>query len=132
MQPLVEEKIGIGRDRFPGRESAGRSAIELLFFLIVNIVPRGPGAGFAVVAKQLFELLEQIGLGTEVAERLGAALRLLHHLATHLGAVVAVERIAFDKGCGDLLAAEDVLERPLHRCRAGARRARDRYDGMAA
>jgi hypothetical protein len=39
-------------------------------------------------------------------------LAFVRHHASHLFAVVAMERIAFDEGGVDLLAAEDVLERP--------------------
>ena len=43
-----------------------------------------------------------------------------------------MEGVALDVGRGHLLAAEDVLESLFDRGRAGARGARDRYDGMAA
>src|SRR4029077_10257509 len=113
-------------------EGAGPCAIEFGLFLVVDIVARGSGAGLAVVAERLFQLLEQIGFGTEMAEMLVAALGLLRHFRAHLDAVVAVEGVALDIGGRDVLAAEDVFERLLHRRRAGAGRARDRYDGMAA
>ena len=67
-----------------------------------------------------------------MAEVLVAALGLLGHFGAHLGAVVAMEGVALDIGGRDLLAAEDVLERLLDRRGAGARRARDRNDGMTA
>src|SRR3977135_1361764 len=92
----------------------------------------GAGAGLAVVAEDVLQLLEQVGLRAEVAEVLVALLALLLHLRAHLDAVVAMKRIALDRGGGDLLATEDVFERPLHRGGAGARRTRDRYDGIAA
>ena len=81
---------------------------------------RGAGAGFAVVPKQLLKRFEQIGFGTEVAEVLVAALGLFGHFRAHIDAIVAMEGIALDIGRGDLFAAEDVLERLLHRRRAGA------------
>jgi hypothetical protein len=55
-----------------------------------------------------------------MAEMLVAALGLLSHFRAHLNAVVAVEGVALDIGGGDLLAAEDVFKRLLHRGRAGA------------
>ncbi len=82
---------------------------------------RRPGAGFAVIAEHALQLFEQIGLGAEMAEVLVAALGLLRHFRPHFDAVVTVEGIAFDIGRSDLFAAEDILERLLHRRRAGAR-----------
>src|ERR1700733_11360934 len=98
----------------------------------MDVVARRAGAGFAVVAKDFLQFLEQIGLGTEGAQMLVAVLALLDHFGPHLGAVIAMERIALDVGRGYIFAAEDVLESPLHRRGAGAGRAGDRYDGIAA
>src|ERR1700744_6086361 len=95
-------------------------------------MPGGAGAGFAVVAKHFFQFLEQIGFGAEMTEMLVAAFGLLDHLGPHLGAVVPMEGVAFDIGRGHLFTAEDVLERLLDRGGAGARGARDRYDGITA
>src|SRR3954471_7740690 len=92
----------------------------------------GAGAGFAVVAEDFLQLLEQVGFRAEVAEVLVALLAFLQHLRAHLDAVVPMKRIALDIGGSDLLATENVLERLFHRGGAGARRTRDRYNGIAA
>jgi hypothetical protein len=76
------------------------------------------------------QLLEQIGLGAEMAEMPVALFRLLQHFLPHFGAVVAVERVAFDISRSHVLAAEDVLERLLHRRGASAGRAGHGDDGV--
>src|SRR5215831_10408346 len=96
----------------------------------MDVVPRDRGAGLAVVAKRLFQILEQVGLRAEMAEVLVAAIRLLRHLGTHFAAVVAVKRIALDVDGVDALAVEDLLEGAFDRGRARARGTRDRNDRM--
>ena len=132
VQAFVEQQVGVFRQRTPFGEGAGRRAVKPGFVLVVNVMTRGAGAGLAVVAEDVLQFLEQVGFRAEVAEVLVAVLALFLHPGAHLDAVVAMKRIALDIGCGDLLAAEDVLERLLHRSGAGARRTRDRYDGIAA
>ena len=78
------------------------------------------GAGFAVIAKHLLQFFEQIGFRTEVAEVLVAALGLLSHFRAHLDAIIAMEGVALDIGCGDLFPAKNVLEGLLHRRGSGA------------
>ena len=88
------------------------------------------GAGVAVGAEQGFELLEEVGLGAEVARRalalaLGLRDGLLHPLA-----VVPVEAVALDDRRADVLAVEDVLERALDGGGAGAAGTGDGDDGV--
>jgi hypothetical protein len=54
-----------------------------------------------------------------------APIRFLGHAGAHFDAVVTVERVSFDVGGDDILAAENLLESPLDGCRACARRTRD-------
>src|SRR5262245_41851249 len=93
-------------------------------------MPCAAGARAAVLTEGLFQLGEQVGARTEVAEVTVSLLRFVRHPALHLLALVAMARVAFDEGCGDLLAAEDVLERSPHGSRARAGRTRDRDDRM--
>ncbi len=132
VQAFIEQQVGAFRQRAPFGEGAGFGAIQLRLFVVVDVMARRSGAGFTVVAEYSLQLLEQVGFGAEMAEMLVAALGLLRHFRPHLEAVVAMESIALDIGGGDLLAAKDILERLLHRRRAGARRTRDRNDGMTA
>src|SRR5882724_700947 len=98
----------------------------------MNVVSRRSGSGLAIIAKQPFELLEQVRLRAEMAEMLAAPLGLLGHYPAHLHAVVAMKGVSLDVGSRHLLPAEDVLESLLHRRRSGARRPRDRNDWMTA
>ena len=132
MQAFIEQQIGAFRQRPPFGKGAWFRAEQLGLVVVVDVVPGGARTGFAVVAKRPLQLLEKIGFGAEMAEVPVAALPLLRHFRAHLGAIVAMEGVALDVGRGYLLAAEDVLERPFDRGRAGARGARDRYDGMTA
>lgn len=76
-------------------------------------MPRRRGAGLAIVAERPLQLFEKVGLGAEMAEMLVAALGLLRHLRAHLGAVVAMERVAFDVDGVDVLTEEYLLKRLL-------------------
>ena len=132
VQAFIKQQIGRFRQRAPFGKRAGCGAVQLGLVVVVDVMTRRTGAGFAVVAKHPLQLLEQVGFGTEMAEMLVAALGFLRHFRAHLETVVAMEGVALDIGRRDLFAAKDVLERLFHRRRAGARRTRDRYDGMTA
>ena len=128
VQALVEEQVCAGLDVGPGGEGAGLLLVGLGLLLVVKVLAQLAAAGLAVRPEQRFQLHEQVGVGTEMADLAVAALvRLLDELP-HLEPVEAVERVALDDLRLDLLAAEDVLERRRDRGRAGARRAGDRDD----
>ena len=59
MQAFIEQQIGIFRQRSPFGEGAGRRAVQLGLVVVVDVMTRRSGAGFAVVAKQSLQLLEQ-------------------------------------------------------------------------
>ena len=120
MQALVEQQIGLFRQRTPFGESARICAVQLGFSVVVNVMTGRSGAGFAVIAKHLLQFFEQIGFRAEVAEVLVAALGLLSHFRAHLDAIIAMEGVALDIGCGDLFPAKNVLEGLLHRRGSGA------------
>jgi hypothetical protein len=72
-------------------------------------------AGFAVIPEHPFEFFEKIGIGTEMAEMLVAALGLLQHFRAHVDTVVAMESVALDIGGSNFFTPKDVLEGFLHR-----------------
>ena len=130
VKALVEQQVGIGRHVAPGGERSGRRA-ELLGLLgIVDVGARLAGAGLAIGLEDGFQLGQQVGLGAEMTEVVVACLLGLGHRLLHAGTVEAVEGIALDEGGGDVLAAEDLLERLLHRRGARARGTGDGNDGM--
>src|SRR3569623_1332838 len=94
------------------------------FRVVMDIVTRIAGSRFAITADHSLQFGEQVGLGTEVTEMLVAPIRLLGHLGAHFGTVVSMERVSFDIGGDDILAADNLLESPLDGCRACARRTR--------
>ena len=57
MQAFVEQQIGLFRQRPPFGEGAGLGAVQLGFLVVVDVVARRAGAGFAVVAKHLSPVL---------------------------------------------------------------------------
>ena len=118
MQAFIEQDVGTVRDGFPGREGAGRAVVMGGLDLVVYVITLLTGAGLAVAAKQLFQLVEDIGFRAEVAEGMALLARLFHGLF-HLRPVVFVETVAFHHRGLDALAAEDMFEGVLHR--GGAR-----------
>src|SRR5690606_38166576 len=98
--------------------------------IVVQVSAVASVPGFAVVAKGLLELLEEIRLLAEVAEvPIPGGLLLGEHPA-HLRAVVSMEAVAFDE-CGlEVLAPKDVLEGARDRRRPGAGGSGDRDDRM--
>src|SRR3984893_15466926 len=107
MQPFIEEKIALAGQSLPVGEGSWGAPIERGLFVVMNIMPGLAGAGFVIAANHGFEFREKIGAGAEMAE-IAVALRLLQgHHGAHFIAIVTVEGIAFDKGRGDLLAAEN-------------------------
>src|SRR4029079_10879877 len=119
------------RQLVPFGERAWFSAVQLRLFIIVDVMTRRSSAGFAVVARCVVTFPEEVRFRAEMAEMPVAALGFLQHFRAHLDAIVAVEGVTLDIGRNHLFAAEYLLERPLHRRRTGARRTRDRYDGMS-
>ena len=91
---------------------------------VVEVVTLFAGAGFTVGPEQFLELVETVGLRAEVAEML------FGHLDLHLGAVVAMEAVAFDDGGVDAFAGEDMLEGTFDGGGSGAGRAGYCHDGM--
>jgi hypothetical protein len=127
VQPFVEQHVGAVLDVDPRRERAG--GLVGRGVVVVQVLPDLAAAAFGVGAEQRLEVLEQIGVGTEVAEvavrRLGVLLPRAHRLP-----VVPMEGVALDDLRLDGLAAEDVLERVHHGRRAGARGTGDRDGRM--
>jgi len=102
VQALVEQQVGIFRDVLPGREFPRlfvdtQARIVLCGFLrTVEIVALHPTAGLAIGLEQLFQLVEVVRFGAEVAEMIvPLALGGLHRFA-ELGPVQAVEAVALD------------------------------------
>ena len=114
VQALVEEEVGVGRQRLPLGEGAGRLAIGCGLVLAVQVLARVSRAGFAVTPEQGFEFREQVRFRTEMTEAVVAAGPFLGHALLHLGAVVAMEAVAFDEGGVHPFATEDLIEGPHH------------------
>ena len=114
VQALVEEEVGVGRQRLPLGEGAGRLAIGRGLVLAVQVLARVSRAGFAVTPEQGFEFREQVRFRTEMTEAVVAAGPFLGHALLHLGAVVAMEAVAFDEGGVHPFATEDLIEGPHH------------------
>ena len=130
VQPFVEQQVGAARQILPIGEGADRRPVQRGVIVVVDVVARAAETALAVAAEDLLELGQQIGFLAEMAEVVVAPEARLDGRPLHVGAPEAMERIALDEGGGDVLAAEDVLERLTHRRRAGARGTRDRDDGM--
>ena len=121
VQPLVEQHIRVLGQLFPFGERAGLCAVARRFLLVMQVLAVLAASGLAVAAEQSFELLEQIGVGSEMAEAVLAAGERLRHFLLHRRTVVAMKAVAFDEcGCHSL-AAKDLLERAHDRGGAGAR-----------
>jgi len=97
--------------------------------LAVQVVAFLAAAGLAVDPKHLLQLVEQVGLGAEVAEVLALFVSLGHRLA-HGHAVVAVEAVPLDHDRCDFIPVEDMLEGAFDSGGAGARGAGYSDDGM--
>ena len=91
---------------------------------------RAAVTGFAVLAEHVFELREQVRLGSEMAEILVARLFGFRHDLFHFLAVVAMESVTLDECSLDIFAEENVLEGVLDGRGTGTGRARNRQDGM--
>ncbi|HJZ50880.1 MAG TPA: hypothetical protein VJ228_01705 [Candidatus Acidoferrales bacterium] len=120
VQPFVEKQIGPFGKRFPLREGPGRRAIFLGLHGIVYVMSRVASATLTVFAEHTFQVLEKVGLRTEMAEMMIALRSLFRHHPPHLQAVVAMKRVAFDIECLHLLAAENLLERIPDGCSPSA------------
>ena len=127
VQALVEEQIRPRRYVLPRRERAGLLAVRRGFFLVVEVLADLGGALFAVDAKERLQLLEEIPVGSEVAQDLPVLLRFRERLA-HRSTIVAVECVALDDDGLDALAAEDLLEDRLDGRRSSTGRAGDGDD----
>src|SRR5690606_13207309 len=115
----------------PGSKRAGRRVVNCGLILVMHIGARAAGAMASIFLEYGFQHLQLVRFDIEVREVGIAVPCLISNLLLHRLAIVAVERVALDKGCFDLLAAEDLLEDALDRRGAGPRRACDGNDGMA-
>ena len=119
MEPLVKEQIGIRRDRLPVGEGPRRRAIEGCLLLVVDIVAAFPHPGLAVGAKEFQLLIEEIALGSEVAQ-VAALFQGLLYFPPHLLTVVAMETVPLDEGRAGANPLEDMLQGILDGTGAGA------------
>ncbi len=87
-------------------------------------------AGFAIAAEGVLQFAEHIRFRAEMAQVVVSASLFRCNRLFHLGAVVAMERIALNGYGVDVFAPENLLERMLYGCRAGAGRARHGNDWM--
>ena len=94
----------------------------------MQVVARAPGAALGIGAKEVFQLVEQVRLGAEVAEVWIAAGGFLGDAPVHFGAVEGMEGIALDDGGIDPFTLEDARESAGDGARACAGRAGDRDD----
>ena len=129
MQPLIEEEIA-GGQILPGREGAGRCAVELGLGLVMDVMAGAPGAAPAIFLEDGLQQRQLVRLGGEMGEVGIAAPLLLGDPLLHAGAVIFVEGVALDEGGRDALALEDLLEGLLDRGGAGPGRAGDDDDGV--
>ena len=51
MQSFIEQQVGLFRQRAPFGERAGFGAVQFRFSIVMDVMTRGSGAGFSVVAK---------------------------------------------------------------------------------
>jgi hypothetical protein len=130
VQSLVEEQVAVRVDVLPWCERPGLLPVGLGLLRVVQILADLAAAVFAVLAKQGLELLEQVGLGREMAEVVIAFSVGDRRRGLHLLPVVPVERVALHDRRVYLLAPEDVLEGSGHRGRARPGRAGDNDDRM--
>ncbi len=128
MQSFVEQHIGIGLQRHPVGEGSRRRAVDLCLVVVMDVMPGLAGAMLGELGEDSTQLIEQIGLGAEMAEVVVALFGGLGDLLDHAGPVVGVEGIAFDVGGFDTFAAEDLSEGVLHRRGAGSGRSGDHDD----
>ena len=94
----------------------------------MNIGAGAPLAGLAVFAKDPLQLSELIGVIGEMRERVIAVGLSAFQLGPHIGAVVAVKGVAFDRNGRNAFAAENLVEGLFHGRGARAGRPRDTDD----
>ena len=104
--------------------------VQFRFYVAMHVVTALAHAGFAVGLEHLFDLVEVVGSGTEVAEVIVAVLGCFGSRSAERHAIQAVQAVAFDDGGLDVFAAEDVLERSLDGGGACTGRAGDGDNGM--
>jgi hypothetical protein len=93
-------------------------------FRTVQIVALFAGTGLSVGLEQLFQLVEAVGLRSEVAHML------ICYLDSHLGAVITVVAVPLDNGGFDTITEEDMLEGAFDGSGAGTRGSRYGNDWM--
>ena len=126
VQAFIEQHVGAGRHVFPRGEFTGVEAgVEALvvfgsFFVAVDVVALLAASGLAVGLEQFGQLVEVVGLRTEMAERHVALGFGLLHRFLEFDARQAVEAVTLDHGSVDFFAKEDVLECALDGGGAGA------------
>ena len=130
VQAFVEQQLGIGGQRCPGRKGAHLLAGGDGLTLGVQIAAYLAGAGFTVLAEQRLQLVQMIGGRTEVAEVLAADLGAFDG-RRHLLAVIGMETVALDHRRSCPQTVEDTLENPPGGAGAGAAGAGDGDDGVA-
>jgi len=118
VQPLIEEQVRVRGYGLPLGEGARLPAIDDRLLGVVDVVPALPGAGGTVALKQLQLLVEEIALGTEMAQ-VAPVLLGLGQFLLHLVAVEAVEAVALDEGGTSPDALEDMLQGILDGAGAG-------------
>ena len=82
----------------------------------------------AIFPEQGLEILEQVGVRSEMAEVMIATPKLIPKRPIHVSPVVAMKAIALHKSGMNSLTAKDLLENAHHRSSARSRRAGDRND----
>ncbi len=129
VQAFVEEQVGALLDLFPGGELARlliatQAGIVLGgLFRAVQVVALLAAAGFAIGFEQFGDLVEVVGLRTEMAQTFG-------YFLAHFRSGVAMEAVTLDYGCLDAVSVEDVLEGTFDGRCTGAGRAGNGNHGM--
>ncbi len=119
MEAFVEQHVSATWNVFPGGEltwvqaHAEASVVFSSFFWTVEVVTLLTATGFAIDAEELFELVEEVGLWTEVREILTLRKR-FRHGGLHRHPLKAVVAVALHHCRSDVLPSEDVLKSPLN------------------
>ena len=87
----------------------------------MNVITALARTGFAIRFEGLFDLVEMVGFGSKVAERMIACLASFSHGSPELQAIQAVQAVTFNHGGIYVLTAENVFKSALGGSSAGAR-----------
>ena len=116
VQPLVEQQVGALRHILPWRELAGFQigaeplVVQLRLFIAMEVIALLPPAGLAISGEELFQLVEQIGLGPKMAEMAIALIFSRPHVFLHRNPVIAMKAVAFHHDWINILPQEDVFK----------------------